>query len=63
LIIVFDAFGNLVIDDKPHIRLIDAHSKGYGCYNDLDLVSHPVFLIGLSLLRSKGGMIHGSLDS
>ena len=29
---------------KPHILLVDAHSKGNGCNDDLNFIPHPLIL-------------------
>ncbi len=45
LIITFDALGQIVVDDKAHVRLVDAHPKGDGGDDDLRVVAGEGFLI------------------
>ena len=33
LIILFNAFRQIKMNNKPYIRLIYSHAEGYGCYN------------------------------
>ena len=50
------------MDNKSDIALVDAHSEGDSCDNDLDFVVHPV---SLNLLASGIGqlrMIEVALD-
>ena len=35
LVIVLHGLTEGVVDDKPHVRLVYAHTKGYGGYNNL----------------------------
>ena len=37
LVISFKAFGNVVVDDESHIGLVDAHAKGDGSHNHIDV--------------------------
>jgi len=37
LVVVVNAFGQAVVDDKAHIPLVDAHAKGNCGHNDVDM--------------------------
>ena len=37
LVISFKAFGNVVVDDEAHIGFVDAHTKGDGGHNHVDV--------------------------
>ena len=50
LIIRLDAAGNVVVDDEPHVGLVDAHAEGVGGHDDLAPALHEVVL-GLAALR------------
>ena len=45
LIVVFDAFGHIVVDDKTHIGFVDAHAESDGCYDDVHGF-HEKFVLG-----------------
>ncbi len=45
------------MDDKAHIRLVDAHAKGNGGSNDLHLVGGPVLLHPLPLIWRQPSMV------
>lgn len=45
------------MNDKAHIRLVDAHAKGNGGSNDLHLVGGPVLLHPLSLIWRQPSMV------
>lgn len=38
------------MNDEAHVLLVNAHTKGNRCDDDLDLVLHPVFLDHLPLM-------------
>lgn len=57
LVVAFKGFGQRVVDDKAHVGLVDAHTKGNGGSDDLDLVGGPVLLHPLSLIRGQPSMV------
>lgn len=57
LVVAFKGFGQRVVDDEAHVRLVDAHAEGNGGRNDLDLVGGPVLLHPLSLIRGQPSMV------
>ncbi len=50
------------MDHKPHIGLVDAHAKGYGGHNHVDLFKQKRILIGTAGGRIHAGMIGQRLD-
>ena len=44
LVIVLDGFGNIEVDYKTDIRLIDAHTKGDGCHYHLHMLIQKLIL-------------------
>ena len=44
LIVAFKRFGDVVVDDEAHIRLINAHAKGDGGHDDVDFLHEEVIL-------------------
>ena len=61
LIVAFEAFGNVVVNDKANIRLVNAHSKSDGGDNDVDALHEEIVLRLRTRLRIKSGMISGGL--
>ncbi len=45
LIIAFDAFGQVEVNDEAHIGLVDAHAKRDGGNDDLCIIADEGFLI------------------
>ena len=57
LMVAFQGLGQGVVDDKAHIRLVDAHAKGNGGSDDLHLVSGPVLLHPLTLIWRQASVV------
>ena len=57
LVIGFDAFGQVKVGHKAHIRLIYAHTKGDGGDNNNPVVAQKAFLVGLPQLGWQPGMV------
>ena len=49
LIIIFQRFRERIMNDKPYIRLVYAHSKSNCCYDNSNFVLHP-HLLNLTLV-------------
>ena len=50
------------MDHESHIFLVDTKTKGYGCNDDVDLISHPSHLDLLPILITHLGMIEIAFD-
>ena len=46
LIIPLKALGDIIVDDKAYVGLVDAHSEGDGCHNHVDAF-HEEIILGL----------------
>ena len=57
LVVALDAFGQIVMQDKAHIRLVDAHAKGNGGDDDLGIVADEGFLVAAALVILQPGVI------
>ena len=57
LIIAFDAFRQIKVDDEAHVGFVDAHPEGDGGDNDLHIVADERFLILLSVYIFQSGVI------
>ena len=62
LIIAFERLGHVIVNHKPHIGLVDAHAKGYGGHNHVDLFKQKRILVGTAGSRIHAGMIGQRLD-
>ena len=51
------------MDDEAHIRLVYAHSEGYGRYYDVHFLHQELVLVLGSCLRIKTGMVRQRLDA
>jgi len=49
LVIVFEIFRQVTVDDNPHIRLVNPHPKGIGTDHHPYLVIFPSFLLGRAI--------------
>jgi hypothetical protein len=57
LIVAFNAFRQIVMHDKAHIRLVDAHAESDGRHHDLHIVADKGFLIAAAGLAVQPGVI------
>ena len=57
LIKALDAFGQVVMDDKPHVGLVDTHPEGHRGTDHLQAVVDKVVLHPLAHLRRQAGMV------
>ena len=53
LVITFQTLGNIVVDDKAHVWLVNAHAEGDGRHNDVDLLEQELVLV-----LAAGGAVH-----
>ena len=44
LVIAFQGFGNVVVDDEAYIGFVDAHTKSNGGHNDVNLLHQEIIL-------------------
>ena len=63
LIIAFEALGNIVVDDKAHVGLVNAHSKGNGGNNHIHLFHQELVLVLGTHLVVQPRMIGQRLDA
>ena len=63
LIIAFDALGNVVVDDKANVRLVNAHAKSDGGHDDVNLFREEQVLVLGPGLCVQAGMIRTRLDA
>ncbi len=61
LVIAFDALGQVVVQHKAHVGLVDPHAKGDGGDDDLHIVADEQLLVVFALLIGQPGVIgaHG----
>lgn len=45
LYIVLQRVGDVIVDDQPHVALVDTHTEGGGGHDDANLVAHEGILI------------------
>ena len=57
LVIAFDALGNVVMDDEADIRFVDAHAKGDGGYDHVDILHQEAVLVLGPHLRIQARMV------
>ena len=62
LIIAFDVFRQIVVNDEAHVRFVDAHAEGDGGANHADFVANEEFLIGRARLRIEACVIRRGFD-
>ena len=63
LVVTFDVFRHLVMDDVADIALVDAHAEGGGRFDDLDFIVGKGFLHGTAHLVAETGMVTAGLDA
>ena len=63
LIIAFDTFRNIVMDDKSHIRFVYAHAERYGSNDDIYLLHQELVLVLRPCPGIKPCMVRSSLDA
>ena len=57
LVIAFDALGQVVMQHKAHVGLVDAHAKGDGGHDDLHIIADEQLLIVFALFIGQPGVI------
>ena len=57
LIVAFEVLGHVEVDDKAHVRLVDAHAKGVGGHHHQCAVIGEVLLIFAPLGVGKAGVV------
>ena len=57
LVIAFDVFRQIVMDDEADVRFVDAHAEGDGRANHPHVVAQKKFLMLGALLRRQPGVI------
>ena len=62
LIVALKRLGYVVVNDEAHIGLVDAHAKGNGSHNNINLLHEEVVLSLRARGAVKPGMISLSLD-
>src|SRR6266851_3050154 len=66
LIIAFDVFGQIVVDDEADVRLVDPHAEGDGRADHAHVVAQKQFLVFGTLPRGESGVVrpgrHALLD-
>ena len=63
LIIALDALGDVVVDDKAHVRLVDSHAEGDGGHDDVDLLHQELVLVLGPGFGVQAGMVGQGPDS
>ena len=60
LIVAFKALWNVIMNDEAHVGLVNTHSEGYRCNDDIDTL-HEKVVLGLRARGTvKSRMIGGS---
>ena len=62
LIIVFDAFGDIEMDDKADVGFVDTHAEGDRGYDNVDLFHQEVILRVAARSGVQAGMVGRSFD-
>ena len=57
LIIAFDVFRQIVVNDEAHVRLVDAHAEGDGGADHAHIVAQKKFLVFAAFLGREAGVI------
>lgn len=60
LVVVLQTFGHGVVDDKPDVGFVYAHPEGHSCYNDVNMVVHPLVLRSFLVTFVDVGVVEGS---
>ena len=63
LIVALHALGDVVVDDKTDIRLVDAHAEGYGGDYHVDVLHQELVLVLRADLGIEPGVVRQGLDS
>ncbi len=63
LIIAFDVFGQIVMDHKADVGLVDPHAESHGSHHQQQVVLQKSFLHPASLFIAKSCMIGGGGQS
>ena len=63
LIIALDVFRQIVVDDKTHVRFVDAHAERDGRADDPDIVAQKKFLMFAAFLGREAGVIRFGPDA
>ena len=59
LIIRFDIFGNLGVNDKPHVAFINTHAERIRCNHNWFAIKQKIFLISSTLRFTHARVIFG----
>ena len=59
LIIALHVLRHVIMHHKPHIGLVDPHTEGIGCHNDLIFIIYKIILVSFSLRVPQSRMIPG----
>ena len=62
LIVAFEALGDVVVNHKSHIRLVDTHAEGDSSHNHIDGFEQKSVLIGRACCAVHTGVVGKSLD-
>ncbi len=60
LIVGFQAAGNVIVDHRADVGLIDAHAEGVRGNDDFAAAVHEGVLSGAALVGQHAGMVHGN---
>ena len=63
LVISFQTFGNIIMDNITHIRFVNTHTKSNGSYNHINFFHQEIILVLCSCSRIHSGMIGTGIDS
>ena len=63
LVISFEAFGNIIMDDIPYVGFVDPHTKSNGSNDHVCFFHQERILIARTLLRIHAGMIRERFDT
>ena len=63
LIVAFNALGNVVVDDKADVRLVDSHSESNGGHDDIDLLHQELVLVVGPGFGVQAGVVRKGLDA
>ncbi len=63
LIVGLEGLGHVVVDDKTHVGFVDAHAKGNGGDNDIDILHQELVLSARTLCRIHARMVRRRLYS
>ena len=63
LIVALDALGNVVVDDKAYVRLVNTHTKRNGSHNDIDFLRKEEVLVLCPCLGIQASVVRKGLDA